>query len=106
MIQGGDPKGTGTGGTGYQFEDEINATALGLDSLKAVQKGGGVHSYLSVRSQRDFQRVILMPLYRTMGIRSQADLDAHMGQPHVGKAFEVAGPLLAGEVAIHPLTAL
>jgi len=37
---------------------------------------------------------------------SQADLDAHMGQPHVGKAFEVAGPLLAGDVAIHPLTAL
>ena len=37
---------------------------------------------------------------------SQADLDAHMGQPHVGKAFEVAGPLLAGEVAIHPLTVI
>lgn len=33
----------------------------------------------------------------------QADLDAHMGQPHVAKAFEVAGPLLAGDVAIHPL---
>ncbi|CAN5361810.1 hypothetical protein BH09ACT12_BH09ACT12_34100 [soil metagenome] len=33
----------------------------------------------------------------------QADLDAHMSQPHVGKAFEVAGPLLVGEVAIHPL---
>ncbi len=35
--------------------------------------------------------------------RSQADLDAHMGQPHVAKAFEVAGPLLAGEVVIHTL---
>ena len=33
----------------------------------------------------------------------QADLDAHMTQPHVAKAFEVAGPLLVGEVAIHPL---
>ncbi len=37
---------------------------------------------------------------------SQADLDAHMTQPHVAKAFEVAGPILAGEVAIHPLKAL
>ena len=33
----------------------------------------------------------------------QSDLDAHMTQPHVAKAFEVAGPLLVGEVAIHPL---
>ncbi len=36
----------------------------------------------------------------------QASLDAHMGQPHVAKAFEVAGPLLAGEVAIHQLKPL
>lgn len=35
--------------------------------------------------------------------RSQEDLDAHMTTPHVGQAFETVGPLLAGEVAIHPL---
>ncbi len=34
---------------------------------------------------------------------SQADMDTHMTQPHVAKAFEVAGPLLAGEIAIHVL---
>ncbi len=108
MIQGGDPKGTGTGGTGYQFEDEINATALGLDSLKAVQKGGGVHSYLSVRSQRDFQRVILMPLYRTMGIRSQADLDAKkdelqkkINELTVKKIYENQGYIYSSNLKSH-----
>lgn len=37
---------------------------------------------------------------------TQGDLDAHMTQPHVGEAFKVAGPLLVGEVAIHPLNPL
>lgn len=31
MLQGGCPEGTGSGGPGYQFADEIDAVALGLD---------------------------------------------------------------------------
>jgi quinol monooxygenase YgiN len=38
--------------------------------------------------------------------RSQADMDAHMGTPHIGKAFEVLGPAIAGDIAIHPLKAV
>lgn len=38
--------------------------------------------------------------------RSQADLDQHMSTPHVARAFEVLGPVLEGEVAIHPLQPL
>jgi cyclophilin family peptidyl-prolyl cis-trans isomerase len=34
MAQGGCPRGDGTGGPGYKFEDEINGKSLGLDSLK------------------------------------------------------------------------
>ena len=36
--------------------------------------------------------------------REQSDVDAHMRSPHIAKAFAVLTELLAGEVAIHPLT--
>ena len=74
MIQGGDPRGNGTGGPGYNFEDEINAEALGLHKMKAI-KDGRPHSYLPIRNQNDFQRTLMSPLFQKMGIRSQADLD-------------------------------
>jgi cyclophilin family peptidyl-prolyl cis-trans isomerase len=44
MVQGGDPTGTGSGGPGYRFADEICAEALGLDKVTAkefAQKTGG-----------------------------------------------------------------
>jgi peptidyl-prolyl cis-trans isomerase A (cyclophilin A) len=76
MLQGGDPRGTGTGGPGYKFEDEMNAASLGLDQMKAVKKNGGYHRYLPIRSDRDIERLITFPLYRKMGIKSQDDLTA------------------------------
>ena len=36
MIQGGDPTGTGMGGPGYQFEDEINSN---LDRARSARDG-------------------------------------------------------------------
>ena len=35
--------------------------------------------------------------------RSQDDMDEHMGTPHIATAFEVLGPVIAGDVAVHPL---
>ena len=75
MIQGGCPKSDGTGGPGYKFEDEMNATALGLDKIKAIQEGVGVHPYLLVRTNEDFHRIVLRPLYKKMGIASQQQFE-------------------------------
>ena len=73
MLQGGCPLGNGTSGPGYTFQDEINAKSLGLDKIKVMQPDGGVHQHLLVRSQQDFSRVIVMPLARKMGIKSQQE---------------------------------
>ena len=39
MIQGGCPQGTGTGGPGYQFEDEINAHKVVRGALAMANAG-------------------------------------------------------------------
>jgi peptidyl-prolyl cis-trans isomerase B (cyclophilin B) len=39
MLQGGDPTGTGTGGPGYQFEDEINDHKIVRGALAMANAG-------------------------------------------------------------------
>jgi cyclophilin family peptidyl-prolyl cis-trans isomerase len=39
MIQGGDPQGTGTGGPGYTFEDEINQRKVVRGALAMANAG-------------------------------------------------------------------
>lgn len=43
MIQGGDPKGDGTGGPGYQFEDEINSHKLVQGTLAMANSGANTN---------------------------------------------------------------
>src|ERR671918_2305045 len=39
MVQGGDPTGTGSGGPGYQFEDEINPHKVARGALAMANSG-------------------------------------------------------------------
>ena len=80
MIQGGCPLGTGTSGPGYTFEDEINADALGLDKIKVITEQGQPHKWLLVRSQEDFNNMILRPLFKAMGITSNDELQQRQAE--------------------------
>lgn len=74
MLQGGCPLGTGTSGPGYQFEDEINAEALGLDKAKVIENDRP-NQYLGIQNQQQYQQMVMMPIFMKLGINSQADLD-------------------------------
>src|SRR6059036_2638325 len=43
MIQGGDPTGTGSGGPGYTFEDEINDHKVARGALAMANAGPGTN---------------------------------------------------------------
>ncbi|MEM1212009.1 MAG: peptidylprolyl isomerase [Planctomycetota bacterium] len=80
MIQGGDPLGTGRGNPGFQFEDEIDADALGLNEVKAFDENGQPNPVLGIRSQQQFQQTVILPVYRELGITSQATFDQKKDQ--------------------------
>ncbi len=74
MAQGGCPIGTGSGGPGFQFEDEINADALGLDKELAMQDGQP-HKALLIRSQEQFSEEVVKVAIKKLGIKTPEEFD-------------------------------
>jgi peptidyl-prolyl cis-trans isomerase A (cyclophilin A) len=61
MIQGGDPLGSGRGGPGFKFEDEINADHLGLGKIKkGVYENQGYVYNDKLKSYRPLKGYIAM----------------------------------------------
>lgn len=63
MAQGGCPRGDGTGGPGFKFEDEINGKSLGLDTIK-------------VKDAPQFQTQLQRIVFTEFNIQSRQDLEA------------------------------
>lgn len=82
MIQGGCPKGNGTGDPGYKFEDEINADALGLDQIKIMEGPQGINEkaiqMMGISSQQHFQQMVLFPIIKELGIQTQEQYHQHI----------------------------
>ena len=80
MIQGGSPTGAGDGSPGYKFSDEISAASLGLDKMPVLDSNGVPNAVLGIRSQQDFQQRVLGPLYRTLNITNQQQLEIRIAE--------------------------
>ncbi|MBW2606876.1 MAG: peptidylprolyl isomerase [Deltaproteobacteria bacterium] len=109
MLQAGCPQGNGRGGPGYSFADEINAVALGLDKLKAIDPKKGPHPFLMTRSKADYHRMLVTPLFQSLGITSQEELDkrkdevaARLKSLTIKEAYENMGYSYSDKGSPHP----
>src|SRR5690554_4025955 len=80
LIQSGAPRTPGSPVPNYQIDDEINARGLGLNEQKVVDETGNPHPWLNLQDAGDFQRQILVPLYRRLGITTPQMLETRQDE--------------------------
>lgn len=109
MIQTGDPQGTGAGGPGYVFEDEINPRAQGLTDLDIIALEGQGYTYdYSLKSKPVAKGSVAMAnsgpntngsQFFIVTTRAQSHLDGkHTVFAEVVEGLEVAQAIQQGDI--------
>ena len=104
MIQGGDPKGDGTGGPGYAFEDEINPWSLGLseDAIKALEIEGYKYTH-NLISHKVIAGALAMANAGPNTNGSQFFIVTEQNQPHLDGRHTVFGRVIEGMDVVHKI---
>ncbi len=74
VIQAGSPSYNPLGAPAEILRDEINADYLGLDQEPVLNPDASLNSLLNIENKPDFEKKILAPLYRSMGIETESEL--------------------------------
>jgi len=78
MIQGGCPLGTGMEGPGFVFPDEISASALGLDKIKAIGDDKRAHPHLMIRNDQQFHNTFIVPIIKKLNIQTKEEYQSRL----------------------------